>query len=238
MRTFYDIAKNTLASGEYKKAAQQFESIRDYLDSAALAQECYEKGDLARKDAVMADGKKAMAGGDYEKAAQIFETVSGYLNASELVQECHEKMEAVQKDAILKEAKESMAADNVLAYRSAITLLASIPGWKDADRQHALCKKQIAEIETKEEAARQEAKRQAERELKEAKLNLVIGIIVLAAIGLAVAVVLMLNASNTKRKFNKAMELLGSEDYGAAYALSEEISDTGSISSSQYERAM
>ena len=47
----------------YKEAAKMFEAIPDYKDSAALAQECYDQVEVARKDEILATGKNYMTFG-------------------------------------------------------------------------------------------------------------------------------------------------------------------------------
>ena len=57
----YTRAKNLMGAANtesaYKESAHLFESVSKYQDSAALAQSCYEKAEVARKDAILAEGK-------------------------------------------------------------------------------------------------------------------------------------------------------------------------------------
>ena len=52
--SIYTRAKKAMSAasteGEYKEAAKLFESVSEYLDSEALAQSCYEKAEIARKE--------------------------------------------------------------------------------------------------------------------------------------------------------------------------------------------
>ena len=52
----YTSAKNAMSAANtesaYKEAAHLFESIDEYQDSAVLAQSCYEKAEIARKDKI------------------------------------------------------------------------------------------------------------------------------------------------------------------------------------------
>lgn len=75
----YTRAKNAMSAAStesaYKEAARLFESINEYQDSATLATECYDKAEIARKDAILAAGKAKMSGeaiSDYEAAIELF----------------------------------------------------------------------------------------------------------------------------------------------------------------------
>lgn len=90
-------AANTV--GEYYEAACLFESIHAYKDAAALAEECREKAEGARKDAVLADGKANMTYetiSNYESAIQRFETISGWKDADEQIAVCQQKIEEIK----------------------------------------------------------------------------------------------------------------------------------------------
>ena len=99
----YDRAKKAMlaASTEsaYKEAAKLFESISAHMDSAALAQECHEKAEVARKDAILADGKAKMAGKrilNYEVAIKLFRSIAGWKDADKLCDDCVKKVEALR----------------------------------------------------------------------------------------------------------------------------------------------
>lgn len=86
----------------YKEAAQLFASIGDYLDSVALEQECSEKAENARKDAILADGKSRMtkeglisATSNYKSAIKLFETISGWKDADEQIVICEKKIKEI-----------------------------------------------------------------------------------------------------------------------------------------------
>ena len=96
----YTRAKNAMSAANtesaYKEAAHLFESIDEYQDSAVLAQSCYEKAEIARKDAILAEGKSKMTGeviSNYESAIKLFETISGWKDADEKIYACQKKIE-------------------------------------------------------------------------------------------------------------------------------------------------
>ena len=102
----YTRAKKAMSAANtesaYQKAAHLFESISEYQDSVVLAQSCYEKAEVARKDAVLAEGKAKMTGeviSNYETAIKLFESVSGWKDADEKVYSCQKKIEEIKAKA-------------------------------------------------------------------------------------------------------------------------------------------
>ena len=102
----YTRAKNAMAKANtestYKEAASLFESISEYQDSATLAQACYEKAEVARKDAILSEGKAKMTGNlvsNYESAIKLFESISGWKDVDEKVYACKKKIEELKAQA-------------------------------------------------------------------------------------------------------------------------------------------
>ena len=99
----YTRAKNAMsvahAESDYKEAARLFESINEYQDSATLATECYDKAEIARKDAILSEGKAKMTGdlvSNYEAAIKLFEQISSWKNADEKSYACQRKIEEIK----------------------------------------------------------------------------------------------------------------------------------------------
>ena len=99
----YTRAKNAMSAANtesaYKEAAHFFESIDEYQDSAVLAQSCYEKAEIARKDTILSEGKSKMSGeiiSNYESAIKLFETISGWRDADEQIIACQRKIEEIK----------------------------------------------------------------------------------------------------------------------------------------------
>ena len=190
----------------------------------------------------------------YKAAAEIFKTVPGFKDADSLVEKCLDNAEICRKDALYNSARSQMNQNTISSYESAIRMLESIPGWKDADEQIYACKKKIEELKAKQEAERLEAERKAEAERlererkeeehriavekakKKAKKVFAIGTPIVCA---CIAFVLVLiTVIIPKQKYNQAMELISSGDYDSAYALLEEIGDKETIASNKYDRAI
>lgn len=190
----------------------------------------------------------------YKAAAEIFKTVPGFKDADSLVEKCLDNAEICRKDALYNSARSQMNQNTISSYESAIRMLESIPGWKDADEQIYACKEKIEELKAKEEAERLETERKAEAERlererkaeehriavekrkKKAKKVFAIGTPIVCA---CIAFVLVLiTVIIPKQKYNQAMELISSGDYDSAYALLEEIGDKETIASNKYGRAI
>lgn len=104
--SIYTRAKNAMSAANtesaYTEAAHLFESIDEYQDSAVLAQSCYEKAEIARKDTILSEGKSKMSGeviSNYESAIKLFETISGWKDADEKVYDCQKKIEEIRAKA-------------------------------------------------------------------------------------------------------------------------------------------
>ena len=113
--SIYTRAKNAMSAANtesaYKEAAHLFESIDEYQDSAVLVQSCYEKAEIARKDAILSKGKSKMSGevisnymrgeviSNYEAAIKLFESISGWKDADEKIYACQKKIEEIKAKA-------------------------------------------------------------------------------------------------------------------------------------------
>ena len=189
----------------------------------------------------------AMAAADseneYKAAAEIFKTVPGFKDADFLVEKCLDNAEICRKDALYNSARSQMTGNIIRNYESAIRMLESISGWKDADEQIYACQKKVEELKAKEEAERLEAERKAEEHriaVEKAKKKAKKVFIAVASVACVCAVFLILlkTVIIPKQKYNQAMELISSGDYDSAYALLEEIDDKETIASNKYDRAI
>lgn len=102
----YTRAKNAMSAANtesaYKEAAHLFETISEYQDSAVLAQSCYEKAEMVRKDAILAEGKYIMSVDyipNYEAAIKLFESISGWRDADEQIIACQKRIEEIKVNA-------------------------------------------------------------------------------------------------------------------------------------------
>ena len=148
----YSRAKNVMSMGSTEKAfnamsmeniekafleaAHLFETISDYRDSATLANECYEKAENARKDAILAKGRSKMTGEDvsyYESAIELFASISGWKDADENIYSCHKKIEKIkakeEADRLERELQAELARKEAerIAKRNKIIAAITIP---------------------------------------------------------------------------------------------------------------
>ena len=180
---------------------------------------------------------------EYKAAAEIFKTVPGFKDADSLVEKCLDNAETCRKDALYNSSRSQMTGNIIRNYESAIRMLESISGWKDADEQIYACQKKVEELKAKEEAERLEAERKAEEHriaVEKAKKKAKKVFIAIASVACVCAVFLILlkTVIIPKQKYNQAMELIASGDYDSAYALLEEIGDNEAIASNKYDRAI
>ena len=100
---------NSASSAEaYKEAAGMFSMISDYKDSAVLADQCREKAECYRKDAVLEEAKAKMQEGkltSYYSAQHDFKTISGWKDADEQFAICEKKITEINTASTQKEKK-------------------------------------------------------------------------------------------------------------------------------------
>lgn len=91
----------------YKAAADTFKSISGFQDSAALVEQCLDKAEVCRKNAIYASAhneqiRNSIAG--CETAIKLYESISGWKDADEQIIACQRKIEEIK-------AKEAKAAE-------------------------------------------------------------------------------------------------------------------------------
>ena len=106
----YNKAKSAMAAAKtekaFKEAAKQFESIAGHMDASALAKDCHEKAESARKDAILEKANAPIKGeslyiSEYEEAISYLKTIPGWKNADELIGVCKNRIDEIkaQKEA-------------------------------------------------------------------------------------------------------------------------------------------
>ena len=116
----YSQAVNAMSSarteGDYKDAARKFSSVSHYKDSQKLAEECLEKAEAARKDAIYASAKSGVLSsniGAIQTSVELFESIRDWRDADAQIEACNQriadinaKLEADRKE---KERREEIA---------------------------------------------------------------------------------------------------------------------------------
>ncbi len=210
----------------FKSAAATFKTIPGFKDADALAKQCMEKAESARKELIYRNAFAFMrkeTEQNYREAARIFDKIKGFKDAETLAEQCLENAEICRKDAIYADARLQMSGHGVFGYSSAIKTFRTIPGWKDADEQILACERKIEEIKAKEEANRKEAERKAEEariaEEKAAKKRKRTIAIVMPIIVACIAFVIVLTTVIIpNQKYAAAVELFTAGKYEDAIA--------------------
>ena len=99
----YNSAKNAMsaanAESAFKTAADTFATIPGFKDADTLAEQCLEKAEICRKDAVYSTAKSKMIGekvASYEEAIKVFQTISGWKDSDEQIYACQKKIEEIK----------------------------------------------------------------------------------------------------------------------------------------------
>lgn len=164
----------------------------------------------------------------YKAAADTFRSISGFQDADALVEQCLDKAEVCRKNAIYASAHNEQIKNSIAGCEAAIRLYESISGWKDADEQIYACQRKIEEIKAKEEADRLERERQAEQrriaaEKAAKKRKRIIAITAPIVVACIAFLIVLTTVIIPQQKLNKAIALIDSGDYKAAYLLLDGI---------------
>lgn len=117
------------AEGDYTAAALLFESISEYRDAAALGEECRDKAETARKDAILAAGnaalEKAKKISDYESALEQFASIPGWKNTDENAALCQRKIDEIRLETERKKEQHRVAAEAAKKKAKKIAIIAT-----------------------------------------------------------------------------------------------------------------
>ena len=106
--------KNSSKSEDaYKSAAQLFDSIKEYKDSADLAKKCREKAEICRKEDILNTAKGKMTGDEiepYKEAISLFQAIPGWRDADEQKEACERKIEEINAAEEAAREKQRIAA--------------------------------------------------------------------------------------------------------------------------------
>ena len=102
-----------ISQTDYTNAGDSFASIKNYKDAKDKADECYEKAENARKDAVLAEADELSKQNNIsslEKAGALYESISGWKNADELAGSCSQRLEELKIEQQRKAEQKRIAA--------------------------------------------------------------------------------------------------------------------------------
>ena len=107
----------------YKAAADTFKSISGFQDADALAEQCLDKAEVCRKDAVYESARSQMTGNavsGYEAAIRTFSTISGWKDVDEQIYACQRKIEEIKaKEEVDRLERERQAEQKRIAAEKA-----------------------------------------------------------------------------------------------------------------------
>ena len=227
------VVKETVVTGGNTNIAPLLERAFMFLEDGdwqSADEYCEKVLDIDPKNATAYLGK-LMADLEVKKQEQLgnqTEEFTGNINYQKACRFADEKLKATlddyAKNVIYLKALESMEKDTVDDYNFAISTFETIKEWKDSEEKIALCKRRIEEIKAKEEAERLERERRIEEAKKEAerrkKLRIKIAQIATPIASVLVVFLILLNTVILPSyKYNKAVKMIDSGEYEAAYAL-------------------
>jgi len=115
--------KSANSESSYKAAAETFKMIPGFKDSDALADQCLDRAEVCRKDAVYATAISQMRGhavGKYESSIKMFSTISGWKDSDEQIYACQRKIEEIKaKEKAEQLEQERQAEDRRIAAEKA-----------------------------------------------------------------------------------------------------------------------
>ena len=122
----------------------------------------------------------------YRDASDLFDSIIEYNDARELKEHCLEKAEECRKNDIYANAINHMNRIYNPSFEKAkaIELFKSIPGWRDADKQIAICESELREFKRRVELARIAQEKQKKKKIRIAIISVaaLVAIIVLVSI--------------------------------------------------------
>ena len=123
----YDRAVNTMNNSKteaaYKAAADIFKTIPQYKDADALLEQCLEKAEICRKDAIYSSAKSNMTGektGGYETAIEAFRTIIGWKDADEQIVDCQRIITEIKEKEKAEAEFKRIAAEKAAKKRKKI----------------------------------------------------------------------------------------------------------------------
>lgn len=104
----YEEAAGLMEEGSYTEAAEIFEELDDYEDSAALAQQC-------RVNADYNEAQELMSSGDYKNAKSAFEALGDFKDSPDKVEYCGKMIVYVEGTKLMKSGKYTGAYEKLLS---------------------------------------------------------------------------------------------------------------------------
>jgi len=244
----YNRALDLLNHEQFEIAEKQFQTLGDFSDSKAKAEECRQRALQVRYDQALNAMNRSADERMFRDAGKLFVELKDFKDAAQKVQECEEKAESSRKENIYSNALKQMQSGNnsePLLFQVS-KKFESITGYKDSDALATQCRTRIQEIQRTRAAAEaqrekerieQEERREKARQEETARLQAAKKrrqkraiIIATASLVLIVASVVFVpkikqgyNDKIQKRNYQKAVDLLNQGEFDEAKALFIEL---------------
>lgn len=107
-----EIMESATTEDMLENAGYMFIEVKDYADAKEKSEECFEKAEVARKDAILYEAEANMAGSsslNYLTAIALLEEIPGWKDADEKILACKKRIEEIKarkKDDRIKNRRE------------------------------------------------------------------------------------------------------------------------------------
>ena len=94
-----EIMESATTEEMFENAGYMFIEVKDYADAKEKAEECFEKGEIARKDTILAEAEAKMKGSnslDYLEAISLLEEIPDWKDANEKISLCRKRIEEIK----------------------------------------------------------------------------------------------------------------------------------------------
>lgn len=94
-----EIMENATTEQMFENAGYMFIEVMDYLDAKEKSQECFEKGEIARKDTLLFEAEAKMENTkslDYLEAISLLEEIPDWKDANEKIALCRKRIEEIK----------------------------------------------------------------------------------------------------------------------------------------------
>jgi tetratricopeptide (TPR) repeat protein len=216
-------AKAFEQSGNYQKAVRfGDEPLKDTL--TGYIAHINIRNEKARMKGIYDRAKSIMLSSNSEKsyneAAEQFEYISHYEDSAALAADCRAKAEVARKDAVLSTAAGKLARDTISDYQTAIALLQSIPGWRDADEKLAIAQEKLTKLEAHHmELERQAALKRQQTHAAALRNRKIILFIFVSTLVLSLSIFLALKIITPAYRYSTAVKLMEEGKYSEAHSI-------------------
>ena len=210
-------------SGNYQKALRFAdedlkETLTGYIAHINIRNEKARlKGIYDRAKSIMLSSNSEKS---YDEAAEQFEYISHYEDSAALAADCRAKAEVARKDAVLSTAVGKLVRDTISDYQTAIALLQSIPGWRDADEKLAIAQEKLTKLEAHHmELERQAALKRQQTHAAALRNRKIILFIFVSTLVLSLSIFLALKIITPAYRYSTAVKLMEEGKYSEAHSI-------------------